>query len=62
MSREQFEAAANNEALQRAILEARLAGQRQHNVNSTPTFVIGNRTVPGNLPFDRFAALVAEAR
>ncbi len=62
MSREAFDAAVNDQALGRAILEARLKGQQEHNVNSTPTFVFGNRSVPGNMPFERFASLVAESR
>jgi protein-disulfide isomerase len=62
MSREAFDAAITDQALGRGILEMRLAGQQQHNVNSTPTFVFGSRVVPGNMPFDRFAAIVAETR
>ena len=62
MPRAEFDAAANDQALARGILEIRLQGQQQHNVNSTPTFVFGSRVVPGNMPFDRFAALVAETR
>jgi protein-disulfide isomerase len=62
MSRDAFEAAVNDQALGRAILEARLRGQQEHNVGSTPTFVFGNRSVPGNMPFERFASLVAESR
>jgi protein-disulfide isomerase len=62
MSREAFDAAANDQALGRGILEQRLRGQQEHNVNSTPTFVFGTRVVPGNMPFDRFASLVADAR
>lgn len=62
MSRAQFDAALADQALARGILEQRVAGQQQHSVNSTPTFVFGSRTVPGNISFDRFAALVAEIR
>jgi len=62
MPREAFDAAVTDQALGRGILEMRLAGQQQHNVNSTPTFVFGSRVVPGNMPFDRFAAIVAETR
>ncbi|WP_237216554.1 DsbA family protein [Falsiroseomonas oryziterrae] len=62
MSREAFDATITDQALGRGILEMRLAGQQQHNVNSTPTFVFGSRVVPGNMPFDRFAAIVAETR
>ncbi|MDQ1078248.1 thioredoxin domain-containing protein [Pseudoroseomonas cervicalis] len=59
MSRAQVDAAIADEGLRRGILESRLRGQQQHNVNSTPTFVFGNRAVPGALPFDRFAAEAA---
>jgi protein-disulfide isomerase len=62
MSRAQFDAAIADQALARGILELRVKGQQEHNVNSTPTFVFGSRSVPGNMPFDRFAALVAEIR
>ncbi len=58
----QFEEAAGDQALARAILEQRVQGQQQFNVNSTPTFVFGSRSVPGNMPFERFAQLVGEAR
>ncbi len=62
MSQETFDATIADQALGRGILELRLEGQNRHNVNSTPTFVFGNRMVPGNMPFDRFAQNVAEAR
>lgn len=62
MTRAQFDAALEDQDLARGILEQRVAGQQQHNVASTPTFVFGTRPIPGNLPFDRFAALVAETR
>jgi protein-disulfide isomerase len=58
----QFEEAASDQALARAILEQRVQGQQQFQVNSTPTFVFGNRSVPGNMPFERFAQLVGETR
>ncbi|MCZ8148407.1 MAG: thioredoxin domain-containing protein [Roseomonas sp.] len=62
MSRETFDSVIADEALARGIMEARVAGQAAHNVTSTPTFVFGSRVVPGNMPFDRFAQNVAEAR
>ncbi len=62
MDRETFERAIVDAPLQRAILEQRLQGQQQYNVNSTPTFVFGTRVVPGNMAFDRFAQLVSETR
>ena len=62
MTREVFEAAIVDAPLQRAILEQRVKAQQEFNVSSTPTFVFNRRVVPGNIPFDRFAQLVAEAR
>jgi protein-disulfide isomerase len=62
MDRETFDKAIVDAPLQRAILEQRAAGQREFNISSTPTFVFGSRVVPGNIGFDRFAALVAETR
>ena len=62
MPREAFDAALADQALGQGILEQRVRAQQQHNVNSTPTFVFGSRVVPGNMPFYRFASLVAETR
>jgi protein-disulfide isomerase len=62
MDRATFDAALVDAPLQRAILEQRVAGQQQYNVNSTPTFVFGTRVVPGNMAFERFAQLVSETR
>jgi len=57
MSRETFDAAKRNEALQRGVLEIRLRGERVHQVNSTPTFIFNDRVpgVSGAIAFDRFA-------
>lgn len=62
MDRATFDGAIADAALQRAILEERVKAQQQFNVNSTPTFVFGSRVVPGAIPYERFAALVAETR
>jgi protein-disulfide isomerase len=62
MDRATFDRAIADAALQRAILEERVKAQQQFNVNSTPTFVFGSRVVPGAIPYERFAALVAETR
>lgn len=57
MSRETFDAAMGNEALQRGVLEIRLRGEQEHRVSATPTFIFNNRVpgVSGAIPFDRFA-------
>ena len=57
MSRETFDAAMRDEALQRGVLNIRLRGEQEHRVNATPTFIFNNRVpgVSGAIPFDRFA-------
>ena len=62
MPRAKYDEVLADQALARAILAARVAGEQEHNVSSTPTFVFGRRAVPGNLPFARFATLVNENR
>ncbi|WP_426955288.1 DsbA family protein [Muricoccus radiodurans] len=57
LNRAGVDAALADPILQRGILEARLAAQRDHNVNSTPTFVFGTRVVPGGMSYERFAEL-----
>jgi protein-disulfide isomerase len=57
LSREAVQAAATDPALQRAVLENRLQGEREHRVNSTPTFVFGSRVQPGSVTFERFKDL-----
>ena len=47
----------NNELLD-AILNARIVGQRTHNVDSTPTFVIGDEIVRGAQPFNNFKTVI----
>ena len=50
---------------ERTIIANRAEGERRQ-INQTPTFVIGNRVVPGAISYDQFRALVdtalAEAR
>ncbi|MBU8539247.1 thioredoxin domain-containing protein [Falsiroseomonas tokyonensis] len=62
MSRAKYDEVLADQSLARAILAARVAGQQEHNVSATPTFVFGNRPVSGAIAFPRFAALVAETR
>jgi protein-disulfide isomerase len=64
LTSQQVEAAVFDEALQRHILGNRQRGERDHRVATTPTFVFSGSTVvqhPGNLAFDRFATLAANA-
>lgn len=51
---EQADACMSNEALLDGILKIRLGGQQDHDVNSTPTFVVGTEKVVGAQPFEIF--------
>jgi protein-disulfide isomerase len=65
MTREQVDAAAHDQPLQRFVLESRLRGEQEHRVQSTPTFIFdaaGKVRQAGNVGFDRFAQLLAQAR
>ncbi|KAA0577778.1 DsbA family protein [Azospirillum sp. B21] len=58
LSRTAYDACRNDQALQDAILQSRLDGERLHGVNSTPSFVIGGKTYKGVLPFEDFKKAV----
>lgn len=47
----------NNELLD-AILNGRIAAQNDYDVNSTPTFVIGEEVIRGAEPFDTFQKVI----
>jgi len=51
---ERADACMSDEALLDGILKIRLGGQEDHNISSTPTFVIGTETVVGAQPFETF--------
>lgn len=51
---EQADACMSNEALLDGILKIRLGGQQDHDISSTPTFVIGKEKVVGAQPFETF--------
>lgn len=59
MSQSTFDTAWADDATARGILELRQQGERQYNIQATPTFVFGSRTVSGAIPFDRFQQEVA---
>ena len=62
LSRADFDAAQADAGLRRGILELRLAGQNEHKVQATPSFVFGKQpTQAGALDFDRFAAAAKAA-
>ncbi len=55
---EQVDACLNDQNLVDNILKGRLAWQNEHNVQSTPTFVINDQVYSGNRSIDEFAAII----
>lgn len=66
MPRAQYDQVKGDAAFQRAVFDQRAEAARDFQVQSTPTFVFlgrgAPRNQPGNLPFERFQALVEEAK
>ena len=55
---ERVRACLADQALLDRILQERLAGQNEHDVRSTPSFVIGGETYAGNRSVDDFAEII----
>lgn len=55
---EQADACMSDEALLDGILKIRLGGQQEHDISSTPTFVIGKEKVVGAQPFETFQKVI----
>lgn len=53
-----IDACFNDEAMQNAVLQSRLDGSNEHQVQSTPTFVVNGEVYPGNRSIDEFAAII----
>ena len=58
LGEEQVDACLNDQALVDSILQGRLDGQEEHNVQSTPTFVINDKVYIGHRSIDEFAAII----
>lgn len=57
----EFETCLSDRALVDGILAVRLTGEQQFQVQSTPTFIVNNVRVEGNLPWEEFADLLGRA-
>jgi protein-disulfide isomerase len=58
MNRATFDAAVADQGLQKAILAEQSEAEAKYQVNSTPTFIIGGKSYPGEMDFATFAKLV----
>ncbi len=61
VSRPAFEACLADDKLSTAIAEELRAGQQRHNVNSTPTFIIGDTVLRGFRSFEEMAKAIDKA-
>ncbi len=61
VSRPAFEACLADDKLSSAIAEELRAGQLQHKVNSTPTFIIGDTVLRGFRSYDEMAKVIDKA-
>jgi protein-disulfide isomerase len=58
MSDEDFTACTKNEALFNGIRQRQEAADKQHDINSTPTFLIGDKRIVGSQPFSEFKKII----
>lgn len=58
LSREQIDACLANDGLVDGVLQSRIVGQKQHGVNSTPTFIVGERVINGAMSYEDFDTLL----
>lgn len=54
----EMDACFDDENMQNAVLQSRLDGSNEHQVQSTPTFVINGEVYPGNRTIDEFAEII----
>lgn len=55
---EQMDACFADETLANGVLQSRLEGNNEYQVQSTPTFIIGDKTYPGSRDVDAFAEII----
>lgn len=60
VSPEKFEACMKSEALQNAIVQSRLEGQQEHEIDSTPTFLIDGEKHEGALTLAQLDEILAK--
>ena len=61
MSRETFDKVTRDDALKQFVLGVQADGEKRYGVNSTPTFVINDKPLPGAVQYDAFLKAVDDA-
>jgi protein-disulfide isomerase len=58
MPRDVFNKVTADDSLRDALLAAQSEAEQKYSIDSTPTFIINGKAYPGEMPYDRFAALL----
>lgn len=58
LSEAEADACLADEAMERAVLQSRLDGQQRYDIRSTPTFIVGDKTIAGARGIEEFAAAI----
>ena len=61
MPRETFDKTVRDEDLKQFILDEQGEGEKKYKVQSTPTFVINEKPLPGAVPYDTFLKAITDA-
>ncbi len=58
LGEDQMDACLSDQGMVDGVLQSRLDGQNEHNVQSTPTFVIDGKSYPGTRDVEAFAEII----
>jgi protein-disulfide isomerase len=61
MSRDTYDKTVRDDALKQFVLQEQTDGEKKYGVNSTPTFVINQKPLPGAVDYDTFRKAVEAA-
>ncbi len=62
MTQDDFNSCVDNKSLYEALRQRELSAQREYGVHSTPTFIIGDKTIVGAQPYEVFAKALTAAK
>ncbi len=61
MTNAEYNACVDNKSLYEALRQRAISAQREYGVHSTPTFLIGGKTIVGAQPYEVFAKALTDA-
>jgi protein-disulfide isomerase len=62
MTQDDFDSCVDNKDLFTALRQRQIEAEQQHGIRSTPTFVLGDKTIAGNQPYEVFEKALSEAK